>query len=237
MGAQTTAGPRKGAGRTVSKPKLPPVTVAKLEETGTLLERLVDENQSVFIDRANGYREMHREKTSRPLTPAEAAQIAAVLADTERDPVELAQTVQQGTLRAYDEPAQREILLSAGVAAAPAFVHAVRRIVALVEMPAGVFEEACDDGTLAEQIDAGAGELRKLELADGRARASAAFEHYAQAAGFKVGEVWRLPVQAVWQALGNSVSGMADSVSSQLIDSAASTADSAGPTSSTGSPG
>lgn len=234
MGAQKKAGARQGAGRS----NLPPITVAKLEETGRLLEQLVDANQAMFVDRANGYRELHREKTSRGLSPQEAAQIAAMLAETdERDGITLAREVQESALRAYDQPEGREVLLAAGIAAGPAFLGAVRRIVALVELPNPEFEQACDEGTLEQVLDGNAATLQKLELSDAKKRASRAFAHYAKAAGFEPGEVWRLPVQAVWQALNRAMSGLADSQSSQLIDSAPSTEDSVGETSSTDSPG
>lgn len=171
----------------------------------------------------------------RPLSPLEAAQVAAAL-DSE-DKLAEAEQIQQSGLRAYDEPDQREILFQAGIATAPAFLEAVRQVVALIEMPADIFEEACEDESLQDAIDTAAKELRTLEVGDGRKRAAAAFSHLAVSSGVEPGEAWRLPLQAVWQALNNATSELKDaSALSQLIDSAASTAGTA-PTSSTGSDG
>lgn len=244
MSPPSTAKPgaRKGAGRspsrngTAPKVKLPPVTVAKLEETGRLLERVVATNQSLFVQKGQEYRTIHREGSSRPLSPLEAAQVAAVLAD--ENTVETAQQVQDGTLRAYDEPDAREILVAAGLGAAPAFLEACREVVALVEMPSDEFRTACENDTLEQAIEARMRDLRYLELREGRERASAAFAHYAESAGFKPGEALSLPVQAVWQALQGAMSNLTDvSPLSQLTDSAASTEGSPDPTSSTSSPG
>lgn len=222
MAAQRTASTRKGAGQ--RKPALPPITVAKLEETGKLIERLLDEKQSLFIRKGQAYKDAHREGTCRQLSPVESAQLAVAVARDGQDPVQVAETLQASSLRAYDEPDRREILLAAGAAVAPAFSEAVRRVVALVEMPAAEFEDACEGNSLADAIESAALELRKLELSEGRARASAAFAHYAKSAGFESGEVLSLPVQAVWQALTSAMRHLVDDKdSSQLIDSAAST--------------
>ena len=238
MPAARTAALRKGGGRSSSTAKtLPPITVAKLEETGRLLERVVSENQSLFIEKGQRYREDHAQAARRPLTPLESAQFAAVLS-TEADPVKTAEEVQNSSLQAIDQPGGREILLAAGIGAAPAFLVAVRRVVALVEMPSADFEEACEHGTLDEAVHDRANELLKLTLTAARKRASAAFAHYATSAGFDPGEAWRLPVQAVWQALSGAMSQLVDdSALSRLTDSAASTEDSPESTSSTDSGG
>ncbi len=229
------AGTPRGAGRT-STPKLPPVTVARLEETGRLLERIVATNQTLFVERGQAYKDIHREGSRRPLTPLEAAQVATVLAA--QATLEAAQEVQDSTLRAYDEPDAREILFSAGLGVAPAFITAVRQAVALVEMAPDAFKEARETGDLETAIDAAARELEELEVSELRSRAAAAFAHYAKSAGFEPGEAWSLPFQAVRQALANAMTGLlSDSRSSQLIDSAASTADSPEAMSSTSSGG
>ncbi|MGH2878954.1 MAG: hypothetical protein ACRDK4_05020 [Solirubrobacteraceae bacterium] len=222
MAAAKKAGARTGAGQ--RQRALPPITVAKLEETGKLIEQLVSENQSLFISKGQAYKEAHREGSRRPLDPVESAQIAAAIARDGQNPVEVASEVQASDLRAYDEPEGREILLAAGVGVAPAFVEAVRRVVALVEMPSEQFEAACESDTLEQEIETCATALRSLELPDARQRASAAFAHYARSAGFEPGEAWSLPVQAVWQALTGAMSHLVDaSASSSLIDSAANT--------------
>lgn len=223
-------------------PTLPPVTVARLEETGALLERLFDENVAMFVRKGQEFKERHRESTTRPLLANEAVQLAAALAETEGeesdDRVTMAEQLQASDLRAYEQPDKNDILFAAGLATSPALMAAVRKVVALVEMPVDVFERASIDGKLAAAIDEAATKLRHLEAAEARARASAALRHYAAAAGYEAGEAWRLPVQAVWQALRQAVESLAGgSASTQLIRSAASTADSPATTSSTGSPG
>jgi hypothetical protein len=211
---------------------LPAVTVARLEELGSLMERIMAVNQSLFIEKGQQYKEAHRQGSSRQLTPLEAAQIAAVIADENK--LAEAGQVQASSLRAYDPPETREILLAAGIAVAPAFLAAVREAVALVEMPADEFKAACEDGTLDQAIEEAAKPLRWLEAEEAKARASAAFAHYARAAGFEPGEALRLPVQAVWQALSGAVNHLVDaSQSSQLTGSAESTEDSPAQASST----
>lgn len=234
-----TAGARKSAGRSAAPkpPKLPPVTVAKLEETGRLLERVVATNQSAFIAAGQAYKDAHREGSSRPLSPSEAAQVAAVIAE-EAARVETAQQVQDGTLRAYDEPEAREILFAAGLGVAAGFIEAVREVVALVEMPSVDFRKACEDGTLEQALEERTKDLRFIEVAELKARAAAAFAHYAESAGFKPGEALSLPLQAVWQALKGALGSLTGgSPLSQLIDSAESTEDSPETTSSTASDG
>jgi hypothetical protein len=199
------------------------VTVARLEEVGVLIERIVTINQSLFIERAQDYREQHRAGTSRSLSPTEAAQVAAVLADAK--PLTAAEQAQGSELRAYDEPSGPEILLAAGIAVAPAFIKATRQVVALVEMPAAEFKrlrelDRREGGTeLADAIDEAAVPLGDLTLEEGRERASRAFAHYAAAAGFDPGEALGLPVQAVWQALKGALATIQEGVSqsSQLI--------------------
>lgn len=220
-------GARKGAG-------LPPITVAKLEETGKLIERVIRENQTIFVQRGHEYRETHREASGRPLKAAEAVALARELAEEDR--VQVAAELQGSELRVHEDPEQREVLLAGGAAAAPAFIAVVRDVVALVEMPAEEFEAVCEADTLPEAIEERSKDLRKLELSEARKRASAAFAHYARAAGFEPGEAWRLPVQAVWQALSDAATQLAGSASPSSIASAASTTG-ADETSSTGSAG
>jgi hypothetical protein len=237
MAPAPKAGTPTGAGH-FTLPKLPPVTVNRVEQAATLLERLFDENVSLFIRKGQEFRDKHRESTSRPLFAEEAAQLAAALADTDEERVAVAEQLQAGSLRAYDEPQRTDILLAAGLATSPALMAAVRKVVALVEMPADTFKTACVDDALDQKINEAAVELGELELDEARARAGAAMEHYAKAAGFSSGEAWRLPVQSVWQALVQAVNQTATgSPLSQLIDSAPSTADSTATTSSTSSPG
>lgn len=238
--ATTRARATRGApARAPRRPALPPITVAKLEETGHLLERLIAENQSVFIAHGQRHKEAHRDGTSRPLNAAEAAQIAVAMVDAAdgSDRVRLAEQLQQSSLRAYDEPDMREVLLAAGVATAPAFLRAALDVVALVEMPIDEFEDACESDTLEEAIADRARELRRLPLQAARERAARALQHYGDSAGVGVGEALRLLAGTVWQALTMAATHLAGpSGRSQLIDSAESSA-STDATSSTGSAG
>jgi hypothetical protein len=221
--AARAAAPKSRNGRQTPKVTLPPITVAKFEETGRLLERVIAENQSMFIEKGQAYKDAHRQGSSRPLSPHEAAVVAASIA-SEAGQIQTAAEVQQSSLRVVDEPDSREILLAAGIGAAPAFMAAVRQVVALVEMPNVDFEEACEHDTLDQALEHRAAALRSLEIGEARTRASSAFNHYARSAGFEPGEAWRLPGRAVWQALQGAMSDLTDAAQSlQLTDSAAST--------------
>jgi len=232
--------PKTSRARTTrpATPKLPPVTVAKLEETGYLLERLIEERQEEYVRKGQAFREIHRAGTSRPLSAAEAAQVAVGLAEEGESRLDVAQSVQASGFTAYDQPSQFDVLVASIVGTAPALVAAARAFVALVEMSADEFESADEEDRLVEAIEELALPLRKIELSELRARLMAALSHYAAAAEVELGEVTRLPINAVWQALQGAMMHLAgDSQLSQLIGSAEPTADSPEATSSTASPG
>lgn len=216
---------------------LPVVTVARFEEVSKLIEELVIEKADVFVSAQQTYRDRHREGSSRPLRPEEAAQIAAGLADQFADtpPADAAAQVQQSDLRAYDEPQPAEVLLAAGLATAPAFLHVARSITALIEMDGEVFEEACESEQLREVLEDHADELKRASMEDARARATAALEHFAGASGVEPGKAVRLLTDTVWQAfqLASSNLSIGGGLSS-LIGSPPST-DGLGGTSSTDS--
>lgn len=207
--------PRASRPRT---PALPVVTVARFEEAAKLIEELVAEKQDVFLEAAQRFREKHRDVTSRGLDAMEAAQVAAGLM---RNDVEAAVLVQRSDLRAYDEPAANEIFVAAGMATAPAFLDAAGRVVALIEMSAATFEQACEDGTLETAIDEARDDWRKVPMAEARERATRALDHYAKAGGASsVGEAVRLLMRIVMQAHQQTVMAMTPSDSSSLIGSA-----------------
>lgn len=214
------------AAKPAAVPALPAISVARFEEGLLLVERMVAENTSVFIQHAQDYRAEHRKATDRPLSAVEAAQIAAGVLD-ERSPEDRAAAfLGHEGLRAYDEPAPTEVLLAAGVATAPAFLRAALRVTALIEMPDGTFEEARELRTLNDEIDAHVETLRGLGLQEARERASAALDHFGKAAGVEPGKAWGLLARSVWQALQQAVSQLnldQESPSSSLIDSAANT--------------
>lgn len=197
--------PRKRAAPKVTLPGLPALCVAHFEEAMRLVEELVEEQTSVFIDRGQGYREQHRKGTERALSAAEAAQIAAAMASGEGlPPVALAVAVQESELRGYDEPEPMEILLAAGVATAPAAMSAVKRFVALIEMSVADLEAACESDRLDDELDAAVKAMTYAPL-DGptgaRERARRAYEHFAKAAGSSQGKALSLLPRALWQAM------------------------------------
>lgn len=222
MGQNTAAGPKDGAGR----PTLPPITVARFEEALNLVELMVAENKRQFMQHGQDYRDEHREITSRQLNALEAAQIAAGWID-DRAPEDRAAAVQaHPDLRVHDEPQPLEVLLAAGVSTAPAFLKAALRVTALIELPTETFEEARESGQLIDALDQAAEELRTLDLKEARERATAAVEHFGEAAGARPGKGWALVARSVWQALSEAMSQMiptSGTATSSWIDSPAST--------------
>lgn len=217
------------------RPALPPVTVYKLEHAAKLLERMAREKTAIFADAAQSYAQEHRGRSSRGLTPTEAAQVAAaLLVETDDDRVAAAERVQQSGLRAVDEPSRAEVLLAAGVATAPAFLDVVLQLVALIEMSDHDLEDAAESGTLDESLLALVKPLKKLPLVDARARAGAALAHVSEAAGQSSGEAWGLIVRTIGSALTDAIRPL--STLSSLTGSLAPTGGD-DETSSTGSPG
>ncbi len=206
--------PQKPRARKAPAVVLPPVTPARFEEALKLVDELVDEQTDLFVAKGHEYRERHRTGTERHLTAQEAAQIAAAWS-TAQDlpPVTVAEAVQQSELRAYDEPQPAEILLRAGIATAPAFMGAVQRFVALIEMDPDRFREARERGrhALAEALDAdvAAREYDDLTGDDGaRARAQRAFEHFSEAAGASSGKAWSLLPKVLMQVVEQATSAL-----------------------------
>jgi hypothetical protein len=194
------------------KRQLPPMTVARVKEASMLIERLVEEKTDVFLRHVQGYKTKHREATNRPLTPQEAAQIAAAMVeviteegDAVGDRIAAAERVQGSTLRAYDEPGPKEVLLRAGASTAPEAIDAALRLVALVEMDAQRFRDAREADYLDSAIADDCAELEELEASEARERATAALEHFATATGRSKGEAWGLLVRVVVQALTEAV--------------------------------
>lgn len=222
MATQTRAASKPSANGT---PKLPPITVAKFEEALRLVEAIVEEKTSIFVEKANAYREVHREGTSRPLNAQEAAQITAAMADqlgnVAENPGGTIARIQDSELRAYDEPDQQEVLLAAGISTAPEFVDAGKRLVALVEMGDSEFRAAHEADTVDDALDEAVKGMAYLNLqTEARPRAIAAMAHFSQAAGAGgPGEAWALISRAVLQALNQAMSASPrSSVTSSLID-------------------
>lgn len=197
-------------------PTLPVLTVARFEQAALLLERLIDENTDLFIGRMQSYRERQRAASSRRLTPDEAAGVAAGLAASLGPDADLVQTVediQESGLRAVDEPSPQEVLLAAGAATAPAFLSAALRLVALLELPADVFERAYETDALDAAVDDHVQALRALDLEEARARAVSALDHLSVKAGAGSGEGMRLLTGAVRQALSQAAMEMTPTLS------------------------
>lgn len=226
---------KKGDAKRVA---LPPITVGKFEQVGYLIERMVRENTEAFVGAGQEYRDQHRAGASRPLTAVEAVQVAAAALD-DRSIEDRALAFQQSELRAYDEPRPVEVLVAAGVATAPAALRATVNVVALLEMPADEFEAALESGCLDEAVAERAVSLKRLELAEGRARASRALEHFAAAAGQEPGKAVGLLARTVLQALQQAIGHLTQSFPSEsesLVFSPVSL-DGLDETSFTGSPG
>ena len=206
---------------------LPPITVAKLEETGLLLERIVQENVDAFVAAGQRFKEAHRDGSSRPLQPGEAMQLAVAMTDDEDTRIGLAEQVQVSELRAYDEPSPIEVLAASLGPMVPALSQGARQLIALVEMPADVFQEADEAGTLQDVVDERAKPLRALvSVEELRERLLLVGEHYAAALGVTLGEATRLLTQTVWQALTTAMATLSSgSRPSQLTGSAEPTAD------------
>lgn len=216
MAAQRPARASKAASKPVVH--LPVVSVARFEEVAKLFEVLVAEKMDVFFAAAHSARQKHRNATSRALSAVEAAQVATGLS---RSDVEAAVLVQRSDLKAYDEPSANEIFVAAGLATAPAFLDACSRVAVLIEMPDDVFEQACESGTLDDEITEARKAWRTLPMPDARARVSAALDHFAKAGGASsTGEAWRLLMQIVMQAHQQTVIAMTPSDLSSLTGSA-----------------
>lgn len=204
---------------------LPPVTVAKLEETFDLLELLVAEHQDAFLARGQSYRDAHRKATSRKLRAEEAMQLAVAMSEDPAEQIKRAEEIQNdSSLVAYDEPAPIETLVASVMGMGSRTLKVLRQIIALVEMEPAVFEEACETGRLRPVVDERAAALRGMEAGVLRDRGGAALAHYAAAAGLSPGEAMSLPLDTVWRALKTAASEMTSgSPQSSLTDSAAST--------------
>lgn len=198
---------------------LPPLKVAKMAEIGRLIERMVTENTSVFSTRMREYREARAEGSERPLTAHEASQVASGMIEAavaigheigSDDLPAFVQRFQDSKLRAVDVVPQQEVLLAAGVSTAPMLIEAVAQLVALIEMPEDRFRDARESGSLPETIKQDAAAFDDLDLAEARARASTALEHFQKAAGATAGEVVGLLrdmlAQAMTQAAGMDAS-------------------------------
>jgi hypothetical protein len=187
------------------------ITVGKFEALLELVERMVAENTSLFIRAGQSYKDQHRAASSRPLSADEAASVAAAVIGDDRTVEDRAVAFQASELRAYDEPDTLEVLAAAGVATAPAFMRVSRRVVALVEMPTDVFSEAYDAEVLDDAIDEAAAGLRDVPMDEARARAEAALQHFARAAGQDAGKGVGLLGRTVWQALQQAVGSLVTS--------------------------
>lgn len=208
-------------------PTLPPITTGKFEAIGDLLEAMVAENTSLFTAKGQEYAEVKRQGSSRPLSAGEAMELATAVAagmqagDLESDGrtiTDRAAAFQQSELRAHDEPQPLELLAAAGVATAPAFMRAARKVVALIELPNTVFEQAYEDGTLDRVVDEASKAMRSVEMGVARVRADAALNHFAAAAGQEAGKGVGLLVRSLWTALEQAAQNMSQS-DSRIVSS------------------
>lgn len=197
--------PAKKAGQGAKA--LPPMTVARFEDTTRLVESLIGENVSVFSGNIAKYRAVRREGSQRPLDAVEVGQVGAALGidmNAEDAPAKLA-ALQKSELRAVDEVSMNEALVPALTATAPAAIECARKLVALVEMGGAEYRKAREDGKLDEVIAEHAAVYGDIEMADARPRAAAAFAHFQAAAGASQGEAWSLILKIVGQAMGQAI--------------------------------
>jgi hypothetical protein len=226
MTAKPRAAPKRGSSANGKPPKpvLPEVSTAKLEEAMRLVEALVAEKTSVFVEKVADYREVHREGTSRPLSALESAQIhAAIAVDAlEGSPADAISDIQSSDLRAFDEPSEQEVLMAAGVATAPEFIDAVKRFCVLIEMDNDTFRTAREAGedSLEAAIESAVSDLDYLPVeTETRPRAMAALEHFSKEVGAGSGKGLALMAQTILQALGQAMSASrSESSTSSLVD-------------------
>jgi hypothetical protein len=199
---------KKAAGAKRARVSLPTITVQRFEESLKLVERIAEEEQSGFLKRMQDFRAEYRQSSDRPLTAEEATRFAASMADAYSDeaPEDVAARLQRSELYAYEDPEPREVLVSAGLSTAPAFVRAVRQFVALIEMPAATFTEAFEHDTLEGAIEEGRRALGNIAMSEARTRTRAAFEHWGTEVGVASGEAIRRLVQTVMGALEQAAS-------------------------------
>lgn len=203
MAASKQAARAKSSGGPAA-PVLPPVTVARFEESLRLVERIYLSQQEGFLQQMQDFRAQHRDVTQRPLTAEEATRFAAAMSDVladGTDPAEYAAQLQNSDLYAYEQPGVRDVLIAAGMATAPALVQAAGKFVALMEMAPDRFVACFEDGTLPDAVDEDARALAHVPLAEARARTVAALEHWAAEAGVSSGEALRSLIEAVTGAL------------------------------------
>lgn len=188
---------------------LPPITLARFTHVAELLEQLLAEKTSVFAGHANRYRREYRARSERPLTAAETGQIASAMSASleDSDPAAALKAVNQEGLTVSDDPSPTEVLIAAGIATAPAFIDSVKRLAALVEMPADKFEAAREAGSLDVAIVEGVKAWDQLDIQEARERAKAVLEHVSVGIGGDpkalTGQIGRMLLQAVTQAAGN----------------------------------
>jgi hypothetical protein len=143
-----------------------------------------------------------------------------VMADAFQEaPEDLAARLQASDLRSFDDPSPKETLLAAGLATAPALMRAVRKFVALIEMPAAAFQDAREGGTLDLELDQVVTSQDDEPLVAARARATRAFEHLAQNVGVSPGEVMASLTTTVWEALEQAAGRIASQPSPELSPS------------------
>jgi hypothetical protein len=199
-------------GKPAAARTLPPVTVARLLAATERIDGIVEKKADIFAIRGQRYREVWRERSERSLSPDEVAQVAGALGAAlgREDVTELLTEVSASDLRTKSDPPRLEVLLAAGLATAPALIDACLEFVALLELPADVFEDADAnndlDAALAEPIV----KLRQLELAEANVRARAAFSHLGAAAGTSQGEAVGLILRALGTSLSTAIGPSSD---------------------------
>jgi hypothetical protein len=229
------------ATRNGGRPAMPKIGVARMQAALQLVEDLVDEHTDLFIAKGQEFRDRYRNGNDRPFTAVEITQIAAGLGASLAD---AKGQIGEAGLSHHDEPTPQEVMFAAGVATAPAFLRSLLRLTALLELPKDEFDDARENDQLDEAITERARgyEDEDLDLEEMRARAAVALEHLSAATGVTPGKAWEMVTKTVTQGFGQALAVLTmppspSSLSGSSTDSAATTADSPAPTSSTASPG
>jgi hypothetical protein len=177
----------------------------------SLTEELFKAERSNFLEAMRDYSEESRETTKRPLTADEAVKAAAVMRDVLGDQADSPADMQASDLYAWDRPGSRELLAAAGLGTVPALIGALKRFVAVIEMPNTAFVQAWDEGTVDEAVEPLIAKFDTLDLKVARERTVAALSHFSEAAGAGgAGEAVRPLIETVmraWEEAAQRVTG------------------------------
>ncbi len=192
---------KQDAGKVTTGKRLPVVTVGKFDALAVMTEQLFEAQRSQFLDSMRQYSDETREASRRPLTAEEAVIAATTMRNVLGDQADSPADMQASDLYAWDRPGSRELLASAGLGTVPALIGALKRFVAVIEMPNTMFVDAWDDDRLDEALEPLVKKFDGLDLKVARERTVAALGHFSDAAGAGgAGEAVRPLIDTVMRA-------------------------------------